>query len=244
MAESAWFRLSRSNPVSWLRRMKSESADVVVADPARMEPGYPAGPRRPPAPFPAPDALADLFPEIRRVLRRDRHFYLFCGFDDMFAARPAAENAGFRLAKAVVLDGGMEDPEGGNPGLGYLLLFENGCRIRNGGSLPGILSTPVRPGRHHDGQSALFEQILKLSSYPGELVLDPFLGAGALGAACAGLGRNYWGCDSAGLRIEGAAARIRAAGGTPSVALPEADDGLDSAEQLSFVFQDGPGEES
>ena len=37
----------------------------------------------------------ELFREIHRVLKKDRHFYLFSDQETMFVAKPLAEAAGF-----------------------------------------------------------------------------------------------------------------------------------------------------
>ena len=41
----------------------------------------------------------------------------------------------------------------------------------------------------------LIERIVRNSSKPGQMVIDPFLGSGTSGVAAVGQGRNFMGCD-------------------------------------------------
>lgn len=57
---------------------------------------------------------------------------------------------------------------------------------------------PVKPypGKHPcEKPLALLMRILKLSTHPGAVVLDPFMGSGSMGEACMEMGRSYIGID-------------------------------------------------
>lgn len=41
----------------------------------------------------------------------------------------------------------------------------------------------------------IIERLIRNSSKPGEIVLDPFMGSGTTGVACNNLGRNFIGCE-------------------------------------------------
>jgi len=60
-----------------------------------------------------------------------------------------------------------------------------------------IRSTRVDKPRYHDGQKPLAdcEWLVKLLANEGDLVLDPFCGAGTIPLACANLGRSFIGMD-------------------------------------------------
>jgi site-specific DNA-methyltransferase (adenine-specific) len=58
---------------------------------------------------------------------------------------------------------------------------------------------------------SLLERIVRCSSRPGDLVLDPFSGSGTTGAAAVGLGRRYLGIERDPAYVELARKRIRAA---------------------------------
>jgi site-specific DNA-methyltransferase (adenine-specific) len=55
-------------------------------------------------------------------------------------------------------------------------------------------------------------RLIKLLSFPGDLVLDPFVGSGTTALAALTLGRRFYGCDINPLAVE--RARIRVAGAT------------------------------
>jgi site-specific DNA-methyltransferase (adenine-specific) len=73
------------------------------------------------------------------------------------------------------------------------------------------------PGKHekrygkHPTQKpeALLERIIRASTNPHDLVLDPFCGSGTTGVACARLGRQFVGIDLVAAYLEVAAARLR-----------------------------------
>jgi len=58
---------------------------------------------------------------------------------------------------------------------------------------------------------ALMERIIATTSNPGDLVLDPMMGGGTTGEACAQLGRDFVGIEINARRFKAARARIEAA---------------------------------
>lgn len=90
----------------------------------------------------------ELFRECYRVLKKDRHLYLFCDPETMFVAKPDGEDAGFRFWKPLVWDKV-------NMGMGYhyraqyefVLFFEKGKRKLNDLGVSDIL----RAKRIHRG---------------------------------------------------------------------------------------------
>ena len=65
---------------------------------------------------------------------------------------------------------------------------------------------------------ALLDRIIKASSNPGDLVLDPFCGCGTAADAAATLGRKYLGIDISGIAVRVMQQRLESRGG---VAVPE-----------------------
>ncbi len=62
----------------------------------------------------------------------------------------------------------------------------------------------------------LARRLIKLYSYPVDLVADPFLGSGTTAVAAAQLGREFYGCDVSDTYVREATARVaRAAGSVP-----------------------------
>jgi site-specific DNA-methyltransferase (adenine-specific) len=158
--------------------------------------------------------LPRLFHEIFRVLKADRHFYLFC---DEFVADAIKEQqgitsardrdgareceSGFRYWREIVWVKTTRDGNKIQAGMGYhyrsaserILFFEKGKRKLNDLSVPDVLMA-ARPehkapaGKPLEVNQTLIEQ----STLAGELVVDPFAGSGVAGLAAMKTGRHFW----------------------------------------------------
>jgi adenine-specific DNA-methyltransferase len=74
------------------------------------------------------------------------------------------------------------------------------------------------PGKHPCEKPApLMEQIIRASSRPGDLVVDPFTGSGATGVAAVRLGRDFAGCDMSEHWVAHASEKINAADRQPAL---------------------------
>jgi site-specific DNA-methyltransferase (adenine-specific) len=203
------FLVSAKDAVAWLREQADESVDLVVTDPAyeSLEKHRAVGTTTrlkhskassndwftifPNSRFP------ELFREVYRVLRRNRHFYLFCDAETMFVARPEAERAGFRFWKPLVWDKRTI-------GMGYhyraryelILFFEKGKRRLNDLGIADVIAVPrIHRGYPSEKPAAVSKVLVGQSSHPGELVIDPFMGSGSVGEAALRLGRRFRGND-------------------------------------------------
>jgi site-specific DNA-methyltransferase (adenine-specific) len=159
------------------------------------------------------ERLPELLREAYRVLRPDRHFYLFCDevTADVIKQQQGVSSArlpngarkcscGFVYWKEIVwakttLDGGRIR---GGTGYHYraaserILFFEKGKRALNDLGIPDVLMAPrsgipgpaVKPG-------AVLRTLIAQSTAPGELVVDPFCGSGVAGVEARGLERRF-----------------------------------------------------
>lgn len=110
------FSMARTDAVSWLRTLPNASVDLVVTDPPyeSLEKHRAVGTttRLKHSQSSSNDWFSifpnarfhELFTEVHRVLRKDSHFYLFCDQETMFAAKPIAEEVGFKFWKPLVWD--------------------------------------------------------------------------------------------------------------------------------------------
>jgi len=217
------YDLSTQDAVAWLRELPGESVDVVITDPAyeSLEKHRAIGTTTrlkhsksssndwfkifPNARF------AELFHELHRVLRNDTHFYLLCDAETMFVARPEAERAGFRFWKPLVWDKCTI-------GMGYhyraryelILFFEKGKRRLNNLGVADIITVPrIRGGYPAEKPPEIAEVLIRQSSEPGDLVIDPFMGAGSVGIAAGRLGRRFLGNDLNPEAVKIASGRLR-----------------------------------
>jgi site-specific DNA-methyltransferase (adenine-specific) len=203
------YRIFEGDAVEWLRTLPSESVDLVVTDPPyeSLEKHRAIGTTTrlkrskassndwfrvfPNARFP------ELFREIHRVLARHRHFYLFTDAETMFVAKPIAESVGFKFWKPLVWDKCKI-------GMGYhyrsrhefVLFFEKGKRKIADLAVPDIISAPrIHGGYPTEKPASVSEVLVRQSTLPGELVVDPFMGSGSVGVAALRLGRRFLGTD-------------------------------------------------
>lgn len=165
--------------------------------------------------------FAELFTEIYRVLKKDRHFYLFSDHETMFIAKPEAEKAGFKFWKPLVWDKQKI-------GMGYhyraryefILFFEKGKRRLNDLGVSDIISSPrIHRGYPTEKPVGIAQVLVKQSTVAGELVIDPFMGAGSVGLASIGLGRKFAGNDISKTAVKIVCERIESLFMSPSAEL-------------------------
>ena len=229
------FQVYCQDAVEWLRTLPDQSVDLIITDPPyeSLEKYRKRGTTTrlkhsksssndwfaifPNARF------AELFAELFRVLRHDRHLYMLCDAATMFVAKPIAEAAGFLFWKPLVWDK-VE------MGMGYhyrarhefVLLFEKERRKRKGKKrlmndfavTDIITANRVHRGYPTEKPVELLRVLVAQSTQRGEFVIDPFMGVGSAGVAAIELGRRFAGNDIVPDAVLKAAARMRVAGGT------------------------------
>jgi len=237
------FDLSTKDAVAWLREQPGASVDLVITDPAyeSLEKHRAIGTTTrlkhsksssndwftifPNARF------GELFREVYRVLKPNTHFYLLCDAETMFVAKPEAEQAGFRFWKPLVWDKCTI-------GMGYhyraryefILFFEKGKRRLNDLGVPDIMAIPrIRGGYPAEKPAEVAGVLIRQSSSPGDVVVDPFMGSGSVGIAAGRLGRRFLGNDLNPEAVRIAANRLREFG---EGRVPE---GLPAGDQLDLL---------
>ena len=224
--DSPFYELSTQDSVQWLKSLPSESLDLIVTDPAyeSLEKHRAVGTTTRLkhsksssndwfAIFPN-ERFGELFAEFFRVLKANRHFYLFCDPETLFVAKPAAEQVGFKFWKPLVWDKKTI-------GMGYhyraryefIVFFEKGKRRLNDLGVADVIAVPrIRGGYPAEKPSAVSEILIRQSTVEGELVADPFMGSASVGEAALKLGRSFFGCDIKPEAVEFSARRLAALG--------------------------------
>lgn len=219
-----------ADAVEWLRiGCPSESVDLVITDPAyeslekHRKKGTTTRLKNSKSSSNAwfaifPNSRFDeLFAELYRVLKRDRHCYVYCDAETMFVAKPAAERAGFKFWKPLIWDKVRI-------GMGYhyraryecILFFEKGRRKLSDLGQPDIITAPrVHNGYPTEKPVDVSSVLVRQSSAPGELVIDPFCGSASVGEAALLGGRRFAGADISEAAIETSIARLAALGARP-----------------------------
>lgn len=214
--------VSQVDAVAWLNSLAPESVDLLICDPAyeslekhravgtttRLK--VSAGSSNEWFPIFRNSRFPEFFAQVHRVLKRNTHFYMMCDEETMFITKPMGEAVGFRFRKAIVWDKVAI-------GMGYsyrarhefILYFEKGKRRLNDLGVPDVLTFKrVRGGFPTEKPVALLEVLIKQSSQPGELVIDPFLGSGSTGVAALKLGRRFAGTDVSDAAVKLASERL------------------------------------
>ncbi|MCC7542659.1 MAG: site-specific DNA-methyltransferase [Deltaproteobacteria bacterium] len=248
------FALAQADAVAWLQTLPDQSVDLVVTDPPyeSLEKHRAVGTttRLKHSKASSNDWFAifpnwrfgDLFRELFRVLKANRHFYLFCDPETAFIAKPLAEKAGFRFWKPLVWDKKKI-------GMGYhyraryefILFFEKGKRKLNNLGIADIIEMPrIANGYPTEKPVGVAEILVSQSTQAGELVLDPFMGSGTTGVAALRLQRSFLGNDSGAEAVSIARRRCRELGrDVTSIGIPEGP-GSRRPAQLDFVLEDKP----
>jgi hypothetical protein len=105
----------------------------------------------------------------------------------------------------------------------FVLFFEKGKRKLNDLGIADVLTVPrVRGGYPAEKPSALSETLILQSSSAGDLVADPFMGSGSVGAAALKLSRRFLGNDVSDSALAHARARFAQMGGHEGTVLPVA----------------------
>jgi site-specific DNA-methyltransferase (adenine-specific) len=216
------FRIAQADAVAWLRSLPASSVDLIITDPPyeslekHRSIGTTTRLKHSKASsndwfqiFPN-DRFGELLPELYRVLKKDRHFYLFCDAETMFVVKPLAEAAGFRFWKPLVWDKQKI-------GMGYhyrsrcefILFFEKGKRKLKDLGIPDVLAYPrVFRGYPTEKPVGLSEILIGQSSEKAEVVIDPFMGSGSVGLAAMNQGCGFWGNDILDEAVEITTARL------------------------------------
>ena len=217
------YELANQDAVSWLHELPAASVDLLITDPAyeSLEKHRAIGTttRLKHSKSSSNDWFAifpnarfgELFREVYRVLKPNTHFYLLCDAETMFVAKPEAELAGFRFWKPLVWDKC-------SIGMGYhyraryefILFFEKGKRRLNNLGTPDVIAIPrIRGGYPAEKPPEVAEILIRQSTEPGDVVVDPFMGSGSVGVAAARLGRRFLGNDLNPEAVRIAAQRLR-----------------------------------
>lgn len=198
------FRLEQQDAITFLKTIANDSVDLFITDPAyeSLEKHRKIGTTTRLTNqwfdiFPN-SRYKDLFTEMYRVLKKDRHCYVFCDQETMFVIKPIAEACGFKFWKPIVWDKVAI-------GLGYhfrcqhefILFFEKGKRKLNSNSVSDVLKFKRIANGDYPTQKPvdLAKVLVQQSSFAGELVVDPFMGSGFVGVGALQEKRLFWGND-------------------------------------------------
>lgn len=146
----------------------------------------------------------------------------FCQAEAVGDWRDALEDAGAKYKRTMIWVKPDSSPQfnGMMPAMGYesipLAWCGKGKPHWNGGGKRGVFThltnQPDRHGLHQTEKPvSLMRELVSLFSNPGQLILDPFMGSGTTGVACAAYGRRFIGIEKDPIYFNVACRRIDAA---------------------------------
>jgi len=197
------FRLIQCDAVEALNKLKPESIDCIIFDPAyeSLEKHRAIG-----TTTRLTDEWFQIFPNTRfselfaamyRVMKPNSHLYMFSDQETMFVVKPVGERTGFRWWKFIVWDKV-------SIGMGYhyrnthelVLFFEKGKRKLNNLGVSDVLTHKrVYRGYPTEKPDEIATILIENSTDAGEVVLDCFCGSGSTGDAALTLNRRFIGID-------------------------------------------------
>lgn len=197
------FELFNLDILEFLRTRQNDSVDLIITDPpyeslekwrnigtkARLKKNW----------FPiVPNSLfPKIFEEFYRILKRNSHFYLFCDHESLFIFKPMMEQVGFKFWRPLVWDKKKI-------GMGYhyraryefIMFAEKGKRHLNGHSISDVLEVPrINNGYPTEKPVAVADILISQSAKAGDIVMDPFCGAGFVGVAALKYACSFIGND-------------------------------------------------
>lgn len=209
-------KLINGNAIDFMKTLGDESVDLIATDPpykvsTRGNPGNSGGMMQSKLLmqgkiFKHNDIKPiEYIPEFYRLLKDGSHCYIMTNHVNLQEILNTATECGFHFIKSLIWNKGnkimgqfyMSQFE-------YILFFRKGkAKKINKCGTPDILSVPNNKTKGEDGKNIhdtekpveLMKILIENSTQEGELVLDPFIGVGAVGVACKELNRDYIGIE-------------------------------------------------
>lgn len=142
----------------------------------------------------------DWLPDVYRVLKDGTHCYIMINARNLKELQDEAEKVGFKFQNIIIWNKGNATPN-----RYYLNAYEMILMLRKGkakninnmGTKNIIDIKNIRGNKLHPTEKPveLNKIFIENSSNEGDLVLDPFMGAGSCGVACKELNRNFIGIE-------------------------------------------------
>lgn len=140
--------------------------------------------------------FSEWLPDVYRILKENSHCYIMINSRNLSDLQNEAEKVGFVFQNLLIWDKGNVTPN-----RWYMQGYECILMLRKGKAkninylgTSNILRVPNITGKkQHPTEKPVYlmEILIKNSSMPNELVLDPFAGSGSVALACKNTGRNY-----------------------------------------------------
>lgn len=209
-------KLINGNAIDFMKTLKNESVDLIVTDPPypttkRGGTGNSGGMCKKKE-FSSGKVFKyndikpiEYIPEFYRILKDGSHCYIMTNHVNLYEMLTVAKESGFHFIKSLIWNKGNKIMgQAYMSQFEYILFFRKGKfkKINKCGTAD-ILDIPNKKTKGEDGKNIhdtekpveLMKILIENSTQEGELVLDPFIGVGAVGIACKELNRDYIGIE-------------------------------------------------
>ena len=147
----------------------------------------------------------EYIPEFYRILKDGSHCYIMTNHVNLYEILTVAKESGFHFIKSLIWNKGNKIMgQAYMSQFEYILFFRKGKfkKINKCGTAD-ILNVPNKKTKNEEGKNIhdtekpveLMKILIENSTQEEELVLDPFVGVGAVGIACKELNRDYIGIE-------------------------------------------------
>lgn len=131
--------------------------------------------------------ISAVVPELFRVAKAEAHAYIFCDFDNFHELKSYMQSAGWYVFRTPIIchkinSGRVPLPEHGPRRTYELCLYAIKGNKPVTGIFPDLVSTRLEENLTHGAQKPieLYQDLLRRSIRPGDVVLDPFAGSGTI----------------------------------------------------------------
>lgn len=142
----------------------------------------------------------DWLPEVYRVLKQDTHCYIMINPRNLAELQMKAEKVGFKFQQILIWQ-----KNNATPNKYYLNSYEMILMLRKGkakninhmGTKNVLQINNIIGNKKHPTEKPveLMEILIDNSTNTGDVVIDPFMGAGSTGVACKNLNRDFIGIE-------------------------------------------------
>ena len=211
MFEDKRYELYQGNSVDILKIIPSESVDLVVTDPPYkvISGGKPNRSKNAPSGILSKNdgkifthndvEIEEWLPEVYRVLKDRTHCYIMCNLINLWHYKEVAEQVGFNIHNLLVWKKNnctpnkwyMKNQE-------YILfLYKGKAKFFNncGCKVIHVFDNPKNKVHPTEKPVELMKLYIENSSNENDIVLDPFIGGGGTGIACAISNRRFIGIE-------------------------------------------------
>ena len=145
-------------------------------------------------------AFSRWIPEVYRILKNDRYFYVMSNDRNIFSIHEACIKNGFKFCELLVMDKKMTVPSSYYPKRAeFILMYRKGRyrKLHFTGSTVLEAKLPRGKEKRHPTEKpvSMIEHIVRCSTLENEVCLDPFMGSCPVGEACMKAGRQFVGAE-------------------------------------------------